>query len=502
MKKFLTSLLSFITAFALLSCAGDTLPIASSSSAESTYESFESEASSDQPASEEGSENSSFFEESASEETSERDSSSSEEETLQKEEDGDLATTAPIRSRAPQNYGTHNILSIQSETVSENSTAALKGVFNSIDAPVYKDYMIWTWASLCLGEHFNQKVDLKGKALTYDVKTENCGLVSSFIVVDPSGNRTEEVSFMMNSPAAADSAISVMPLSNGWTRVTVDFFLVYFDSPVITDASELLIMFTNQDCSNPNADSVFYIDNMKLTDSSSDESSSDITVFNPEGYYKKTTPLSVKVVGNSFVSNYYSASAYFLQYICEELDIPLTATALSIGNGRIPDQHNAAFGSQGYMYHEKIDVLFIQDFYATSDMTALGAFLTELYKVSPFTELKVYAGENETRDGYRAACYYGVDHVDWRNAVKTLKTNYGYGQEHLNASDGWHPNYLSGFIGGLMMYMELYGEQPDFEAVKRVAQEWVWHYLPGEDDETKKGELSTIYTVAASYVLN
>ena len=117
------------------------------------------------------------------------------------------------------------------------------------------------------------------------------------------------------------------------------------------------------------------------------------------------------------------------------------------------------------------------------------------------TELKIYAAENETEDGKRASQYYGVDHVDWRNALRTLKEEYGFTATQLNAYDGWHPNILSGFVCGLMMYMELFGEQPNFETVKALAEQTVWSYLLGTDDMEKEACLSDIYTLAASYVL-
>ena len=180
----------------------------------------------------------------------------------------------------------------------------------------------------------------------------------------------------------------------------------------------------------------------------------------------------------------------------------MTVSNLSIGNGRIPDQYERAFGSDGYMYTEKVDVLFIQDFYAPSDVLALGPFLTELYAFSPKTELKIYAGENETEDGLRAASYYGVDHVDWRNAIKTLKTEHSFTNSNLNAYDGWHPNDLSGFVGALMMYMELFGEAPDFEKVKSLVKDSnLWSFLPGIDNAEKETNFGNVYSVAKKFVL-
>ena len=181
-------------------------------------------------------------------------------------EDGtDLTTCAPFISRAPERYGAICTLSTQN-TKTYGSSYALKGVFNNKGTYPYQEYQVWTWASLCLEEWYGNAVNLKGKCLTYDVKTENCGLYSSFIVMAPNGQRTPEVSFSLADPTNAYPGITCKALSNGWYRVTIDFTKAYGEHAILLNASEVLIMYSNQDCANRNADSVFYMDNMCLVD--------------------------------------------------------------------------------------------------------------------------------------------------------------------------------------------------------------------------------------------
>lgn len=417
-------------------------------------------------------------------------------------EETDIASVNYVTPRAPENYGTECYdMYMQSDVVSQNSQTALAGCFNNIGAPVYVDNAIWTWAEIHLDEYYGTPQDLTKKALVYDVKTENCHDVSSVIVVSDTGERSAEVSFNLKVSSSSEDSISRTILSNGWTRVTIDFFTTYFDDPILRSASSLLIMFSNRNCDASN-DSTFYLDNAGLVDSHSSKNVVDVTVYNPDGYYSKSQPLHVKIVGNCFVSSSFSDSANLLQFLCNELGANVTVSYLSIGNGRIPDQYERAFGSDGYMYTEKVDVLFIQAFYAPSDVLELGPFLTELYALSPKTELKIYAGENETEDGVRAASYYGVDHVDWRNAIKTLKTAHSFTNSNLNAYDGWRPNDLSGFVGALMMYMELFGEAPDFEKVKSLVKDSnLWSFLPGIDNAEKEANFGNVYSVAKKFVL-
>lgn len=209
-----------------------------------------------------------------SEETSEETSEEPDGPVFVIEGGADLATSAPFLSRTPENYGTHNEISLQSVVVSQNSTVALKGVFNQKGAYPYNSYQVWTWLSLRLQEHYKQPVDLNGKTLTYDVKTENCGTSSSFIIVAPNGQRTSEATFSLTDPSKTSKGITCTSLSNGWNRVSVDFSKAFGAHPILKDAAELFIMFTNEDCENSAQDSIFYIDNMSLTDTPVIEDSS------------------------------------------------------------------------------------------------------------------------------------------------------------------------------------------------------------------------------------
>ena len=404
----------------------------SSSSASSIQESSYQESNSSADSSEESSINSSFAEssEDSSSEESSIDSSSTDSSTADSSgendfsnssssddssggeaplplEYDDLATSGYVDSKMP-GYGAQSERVIQSEVVSHTSEQALKGTFNCVGANAYQGYMVWTWAEFRLADYYGETQNLNNTVFRYDVKTENCGIYSSIILVDSNGNRSQEVSFDLTRPTTDGASISVSTLYNGWTEIIIDMSMVYFGAPVLDDVSEILIMFSNENCDG-SKDSVFYLDNARIIDyTSPDIGVSDIPVNNPNEYYSKEEYLQIKIVGNSFVSDTTSNCAYFLQLLCEEFEADAGVSYLSIPNGRIPDQYEKAFGQNGYMQTEQIDVLFIQDFYSNTDMDALGQFLDDLYILSPGTELKIYAGENETSDGLRASVYYGV----------------------------------------------------------------------------------------------
>ena len=489
MKKFILSILIFTMAFGTLGgcMKGDSYPLDSESTASQSSAFSDSEESSSSSSS------------SASEESSVQ-PPAGEEIPPSFEYGSDLATSAPIHSRAPENYGTHNTMEIQSEIISQNSLSALKGTFSPVGAPVYNGYEIWTWASLCLQEYFGEPVDLKNKVLSYDVKLDNCGTASSFIVTSPDGQRTNEVSFVYNTPTQSYPGITSTLLENGWMRVSINFFTAYFDTPIIREASEILIMFTNQNCADREKNSVFYIDNMKLTDTEDLKETSEIPVHNPSAYYRKDMKLSIKIAGNRLLSPSYADSAYYLQRLCDALngEGKVTVTSAIIGNGDIAKQTEIAFGPSGYMQREKVDILFLQGFHSFNDAVALSPFLEELYQVSSLTELKILAGEQEIEIGYRAACYYGVDCVRWGQLVQDLKA---FDFNNFNRNDEWHPNFLSGFLSALMMWMELYGEQPNIDIVTQIAKEEVWPYIDGYMDSDKKLTLSSFYTFASNLVL-
>ena len=250
MKKFLTLLLIALSAFSLSSCTltrhaneevlsyfsfsiqydSESKDNASTSSSEEVTSSVSSEEVNSSVSSEEVSSSVSSEEVSSSE--------SSEEVPVPPSllEDGaDLATCAPFISRAPERYGALCTLSTQN-TETYGSSYALKGVFNNKGTYPYQEYQVWTWASLCLEEWYGNAVNLKGKCLTYDVKAENCGLYSSFIVMAPNGQRTTEVSFSLADPTNAYPGITCKALSNGWYRVTIDFTKAYGDYSILNDA--------------------------------------------------------------------------------------------------------------------------------------------------------------------------------------------------------------------------------------------------------------------------
>ena len=207
--------------------------------------------------------------------------------------------------------------------------------------------------------------------------------------------------------------------------------------------------------------------------------------YNPDGYYDKEEELDVKIVGNSFVSPSFSNTANWLQRIADANDATLIVDVLSIGNGRIPNQIEAAFGEIGYMHQlRKPDVLFVQDFYDWNDYQIFESFLTTLLEVAPQTEAKVYPGENETDDGIYAAEDYVIDLVDWKGLIVELKYTYRFGSSNLNASDGWHPNTLSGFAGAILLYADLYGEMPSQQSLNVFLEE-LYPYLPGDSQEAK-----------------
>ena len=228
--------------------------------------------------------------------------------------------------------------------------------------------------------------------------------------------------------------------------------------------------------------------------------------YNPDKYYSKNEPLTVHLAGNSFI--YYSNTAGWLETIATLNNANLTASFTSIGNGRIHNQYEAAFGLGGYMNENyKPDLIYIQDFYDFNDAFALNFFAEKLMEISPDTELKIYAAENETTDGLTAGENMGLDVVNWRALIKDLKTR-GFTTDHLNdARDGWHPNELSGVIGAILIYMDLYGEIPNidtlFDKMQITSDNFysttLTNYLPGTTSQEKYNSLSLIFTLAAEY---
>ena len=183
------------------------------------------------------------------------------------EELEDFATIAPFVSRAPENYGVHNTLTVQSDVVFGNSTAALMGVFNNEGADVYNGYAVWTWAELCLEEFIGMPVPCKDLYLTFNAKVENGKPISSLILVAPDGTRSQEMTFDFNDPSKTYPGITCVALSDGWYQITIDFNRTFSrELYVLDEVSEMLFVFTNENCENPEENTVFYIDNMIFTD--------------------------------------------------------------------------------------------------------------------------------------------------------------------------------------------------------------------------------------------
>lgn len=404
----------------------------------------------------------------------------------------DLAVNGCASSRAPVNYGTLALFQTEEYIVSENSAKSLKGSFNNVGAPVYNGTDIWTFAQFDLSAYYGGSVNLREKTFQMDLLTENCHSVSSVIFVDQSGSFSAETPFD-NNTVQSSSFIRTQRLSDGWRRITINPGSYYAESE-ITSVSLVLITFSNVNC-NYYADSVFYIDNVRLGNAEAfPDPAADVKVYNPSGYYSKDTPFKVKIVGNSFIST--SQSAYWLEQLSFLGSCKLFIDDLAIGYGRIKDQINAAFGSDGYMNDEYgiPDVLFIQDFYGYEDVTDLAVFLNSLYsrgeETGWMTEVKIYPAENETEDGKRAAAQYGLDLVNWKGFLTDVKAALPFTSVHLNYQNDpiAHSNALAGFFGGAMMYFSLYGELPGEEAVNLVLGSC--DFIPGATETEKRQNIN------------
>ena len=235
---------------------------------------------------------------------------------------------------------------------------------------------------------------------------------------------------------------------------------------------------------------VFYIEDLNFDDPT--RAWENPLVYNHEGYYDKNEELEVMFAGNSFIE--FSASAYWLNEIAKANGASLTAAYNWTPNGRISDQYTKAFGGDGYIKNgARPDVLFIQDFYTLDDALYLSNFLEELMTYSVFTEVMIYPADNESDDGLIAAEHYGLDLVNWRAAIHTLKNQLGFTTANLNYPDGaTHANELNGVFGAAMAYMQLYGEIPDVNALMATIKttlgregDKVLNFLPGATLEEK-----------------
>ncbi len=396
--------------------------------------------------------------------------------------------TSDITSYKPEGYGVKATLT---ETT-YNSRQVIKGTFNNVGANTYPGEdggkWVWTYVSIDLPTvNKGRSGDLRGSALSFELKTVNCSPISSIILYDENSNRSEEIPFN-NQGDDPNAMFDVFEMLDGWYEFTINLPLIY-EADVLDNVTSIDIVFSNAYGNNA-VDSIFYLNNASFVPPTKAWTSP--TVYNHEGYYETTDDLSVMFAGNSFIE--FSKSAYWFNELCEMGGVAARAEYKWTPNGRISDQYDNAFDSDGYMMEgEKPDVIFIQDFYDLNDALKLGEFLEKTLETNPFTEVIVYAADNETTDGSLAAERYSIDLVDWRTAIHTLKKSYGFTTANLNYADGaTHANELNGVFGATMAYMHLFGEVPNWEALMAVIEETngrfgdeVKDFLPGATEVEK-----------------
>ncbi len=412
----------------------------------------------------------------------------------------DLSDLTYASSKIINNWMAVSDLALQNECISDNSTSAIKGVFNYRMGEAYTEmggHQIWTAVGFDLQAYLGTSQNLTGKVISFDLKIENCQNTPSLFVTDANGQKQTEYAFNIQAQdGELENGTVKTSLSNGWVRICVYPEYLY-DSEVISQIQSFSLVFSNVNC-NEEENSVFYIDNVSVQEG-------DLpwfkNAYNPTGYYSYEKRLTVKIVGNSFI--YYSQTAAWLQILGGNLDVSFDWTS----GGRIPDQYEKAFGENGYMDGTYTpDLVYVQDFYSLGDALAFNDFARTMHERSPNTELKIYPAENETEAGIVAAKKLGLDLVNWRAAIKELKTK-GYTATNLNDQvDGWHPSILSGLVGALMIYMDIYGEVPDLQMI------WLRHelitdfynkhidsYLPGQTEIDKQQNWEDIFKLAQKY---
>ena len=418
----------------------------------------------------------------------------------------DLADTKYSYTKIINDWVVHSTLTQQSSFASEDSNYALKGSFNYKDGTPYTANganSIWTTPCFDLEEYYGSAQNLQGKAVSFDVKIENTSSEAAVSIMRTDGIRQTE--HILNlKPYAAFSNVSIVKetLNDEWVRFTVNLGSL-FSANLLTNVKYIVLVFSNVGC-NEEIDSVYYVDNMSIETATPLEWYTDS--YNPDKYYSKNETLNIHLAGNSFI--YYSNTAGWLNTIATLNNANLTASFTWVPNGRIPNQYEEAFSLYGYMNENyQPNLLYIQDFYDFNDAFALNFFAEKLMEISPYTELKIYTAENETTDGLLAGENMGLDVVNWRALIKDLKTR-GFTIDHLNdARDGWHPNELSGVIGAILIYMDLYGEIPNidtlFDKMQITSDNFygttLTNYLPGTTSQEKYNSLSLIFTLAAEY---
>ena len=106
-------------------------------------------------------ENSSEIEESSSDEKEE-------EEDTPPVGTGDMANLDYVSTQIINNWVVHSDLSLQSDSVSENSTSAIRGSFNNVGADCYTgEGGNWVWTAVCfdLKSYYGSSQNLQGKCV-------------------------------------------------------------------------------------------------------------------------------------------------------------------------------------------------------------------------------------------------------------------------------------------------------------------------------------------------
>ena len=189
-------------------------------------------------------------------------------------DEDDLATPDILTTSIIADWNMHSDLVLQNKVVSTNSTSALRGSFNVADADDWYDSSndpngdggpwVWTVVTLDLTEIFGCTVGLNGVALTFDVKTVNCDVTSSIILLKADGTKSTQLPFNQdpeNPGVASFGGYYKEILENGWVRITADFDTLF--GADANEVSTICLIFSNAYGDYEN-DSVFYLDNMML----------------------------------------------------------------------------------------------------------------------------------------------------------------------------------------------------------------------------------------------
>ncbi|MBR4943065.1 MAG: hypothetical protein IKZ28_03455, partial [Clostridia bacterium] len=124
-------------------------------------------------------------------------------------------------------------------------------------------------------------------------------------------------------------------------------------------------------------------------------------------------------------------------------------------------------------------------------------------KVPTTTEIKILTAENETTHGIYAAKKHGLDLVDWRSLVHSLKTKHNLVPSYNSLTTPELPNALSGLGGAILIYIDLYGEIPDLYSLLDIAYEDtnapIKDLLTGTSDKAKQQTLFDFFEIVVEY---